>query len=222
MLLVIVVPAFVMQHLAGTDLALHATVGEQPGGPLAGRLVERGEWDDARRAEGLGGHVVELWTVDVTGERAKVAETASDADGAFAFEAPPVHGRYELATGGGLWQRTLREASFLDRSGGLAPTRELELPLRPGCELVVTFTGRPGSAPLAGSYDLTGEMREGAVLGLLHQSLHAAGDFEEGVLELDGLPPMSATLRVFFGMGDELTLELELEPGRTEESVDEL
>lgn len=215
-LFVLGLPALVMRGLIDTDLDLHATVGSQPGGLLQGRLIPRGDW--AGEAEGrLGGHELELFTVDLSGVRTRVGATRSSADGSFSFEVPAVSGRYEVVAGGGLWQRVLREFSFLDRAGELAPERELELPLREGCALVVELQGDP---PVAGAYDLSGELKEGAILGILHPSFRREAEFEGGRIELDGLPPLSGVLRVFFGVGDELRLEVDLVPGETVRCVE--
>lgn len=214
--LVLGLPALVMRGLLVTDLDLNATVGAQPGGVLRGRLVPRGDWPEGTEDE-LGGHALELFTLDLEGNRTLVAESTSDAGGAFRFDAPAVDGRYQVAAGGGVWQRVLREFSFLDRAGQLAPEREVELPLRPGCSLVVELESEP---LVAGTYDLSGELKEGAILGVLHSSIQRAASFEGGRIELDGLPPLKGVLRVFYGVGDELRFELDLDPGETQKWVE--
>ena len=215
-LLMLGLPALVMRGLLITDLDLNATVGSQPGGVLRGRLVPRGDWPEGSEGQ-LGGHALELSTLDLGGGRARVAETISEADGSFRFDAPAVEGRYQVAAGGGLWQRVLREFSFLDRVGQLAPERELELPLRRGCALVVELQSEP---KVAGTYDLSGELKEGAILGVLHSTIQRVASFDDGRIEIDGLPPLEGVLRVFYGVGDELSFAVDLEPGETVRCVE--
>lgn len=218
--LLVALPGLVVQTLMGTDLDLNATLGPQPGGRLDGRLVARGSWAEEATPEELVGKTIDLYTIAIDGQRELVASVVSGPKGAFAFDAPPVEGKYELATGGGLWQRVLREASFLDRRGELAPHREFELPLRPGCALDVRLVSPDGAPPVSGHYDLSGALDDGAILGLIRARLHREARFEDGHISLDGLPPMEGELHVFFGAGEQLTLPLDLAPGRTSKRID--
>ncbi len=216
--LVLGLPVIVAGSLAGADLDLRASVGSQPGGLIEGAVAAGGDWGD--ELVQLAGQRIELYTLESSGERTKVAEVHTDAAGEFAFEAPPIEGKYEVAAGGGLLQRVLREGSFLDQKGQLIEPQPLELPLRRGCILEVVLVSPSGTAPISGHYDLSGELEEGAFLGLLHPRFRCTSAFEDGHIELGGLPPLTGTLHIFFGIGESLKLDLTLEPGETTRRIE--
>lgn len=187
--------------------------GEQPGGGIEG-LVQ------AEDGTPLAGERVELLLVRGGGERASHAAVLTDQLGRFAFEVPPLRGRYEIVAGGGTWQPARQPFSFVDRAGERAAPRPAVLELVPGCRLELTFARADGGAAEEGEYDLRGELGEGYFFGLVRTELRRSGTFSAGELVLDGLPPMKAELAVRLSSGARIDLALELVPGENAKRIE--
>jgi hypothetical protein len=207
LLLVIVgVPVMVTTALITQDVVGEVTQGDQPGGTLSGEVVDED-------GHALAGEGVVLVCVSPERERTVAGRTKTDADGRFELRAPACQGSYELHAGGGTRRRVARGISFLDRDGEPIQPRPVTLELGPGAALELTFlkAGKPAGP---GRYVLDGRERRGLLFGLVpYYGVHSDGAIEDGVLRLDGLPPMQARLTVRFESGESVDLDLDLRPG---------
>lgn len=174
---------------------------EQPGGPLAGRVVgpDGAPWVDG---------AVELRVVDLAEQSTPVATARTDADGRFRFDAPAVRGKYELRAGGGELCRTAREHSLVGTGG-----EPFEIRLRPGALLDVVVLRPDGTAAGKGELVLTGEPKGAALWGLFAPTVRFEGEVREGRGHLDGLPLMRGELRVTMAAGEVLTRQVDLDAG---------
>jgi hypothetical protein len=212
LLLLFGAPALVTMALVTANFRGEVTRGAQPGGPIAGSVVDA---DD----EPLRDFELELATVASDGQSREVARTRTDADGRFAFQAPACEGHYELRAGGGTWQRAVHGVSFLDREGRTIEPRPITLAVEPGCQLELTFARGDKRAVGDGEYTLEGDFGTGYLFGLVKARMRSAGKVHAGVLRVDGLPPMRAELSVRFESGETVELELQLAPGVQRETV---
>lgn len=216
-LLLFGVPALIALALGQAAVPPRATSGEQPGGSFQG-LVTAEEGGEA-----LAGVTVELLALSghdpsgappvVLGEE-PLAKTKTGEDGTFTVVAPPHSGRYLIGVGGGLWQRSGKEVSFLDRKGEVIETPVIEFALRPACILEVAIVPAEGELlPRGGQWSLTGATDQRFVLGLVPGQVRREGEFEGSSFLVDGIPPMKGTLQLEFDSGQRVTLELELNEG---------
>lgn len=207
LLLVIVgLPLAITGSLFVARDSMPATVGDQPGGPIEGRL---------RDPEGvpLSGVRVQLFLVDEGGGVDPCSETLSGADGRFHFEAPAHRGKYALRAGGDAWVVDGREFSFLDREGKPIEPRDLQWRLEPGCRLAIELIRATDRYDDSGHYELRGRLHRGIAFGLVRPELRLPGEFEGGRIDVGGLPPLAGSLTIFLDNGDEVELELDLVPG---------
>jgi hypothetical protein len=209
LLLIVGLPLAVVGSLMGSRGMLPATVGDQPGGEIEGRLLDP-------EGRPLAGATVLLSLLPDGAPSEPQAEVETAGDGTFSFTAPPVRGKYALSAGGGEYVRTVRELSFLDPRGETVELEPVELQLEPGCVLTVRLERASDRYDDSGRYELHGRMLEGWALGLIRPSLRKTGEFEDGVVEIGGLPPLDGRLILFLDNGDEVELPLRLEPGHTE------
>jgi hypothetical protein len=199
-------PAAVMASWLTQGLVGEVTSGEQPGGTVEGRVVDE-------QGRPLAGEAVRLWLVAPAGGRESGPEERTDAGGRFVLHAPAWSGHYELVAGGGMRQRVARGLSFLGRRGEIVRPRPVSLALPPGSVLELTFTRAAGGPPPEGHYELEGRQRRGLLFGLVPFGVRRSGTIADGRLRLDGIPPLKARLNVSLATGEELELELEIEPG---------
>jgi len=205
------VPALLTLGLITSDRAHEARRGTQPGGAIRGRVL-------GPDGEGLGGVELRLLLDPSAGQPAPEASaglTTSGADGRFELSAPALEGRYTVIAGGGTWQHSARPFSFI----GEQAQSGFELRVQPGCALEVRFTRADGSAAGSGSYDLEGQPRSSWFSFLGEPSRRYQGRLENGLLVLEGLPPMEVQLFVRFDTGESVALELDLRLGRTQRTV---
>ena len=185
-----------------------APAGEQPGGELLARVVdEAGDPVEGATVE------LQLWPVGAPAETHETRET--DAEGRVRFDAPPLHGKYRLLTGGGAHQRVGRERSFVDGKGRPVELAEVVLERRPGVQLELSFT-RSGSPVDGGTVWLDATTLAGPLFGLLGAPITLEREFEGGECLLDGLPPLEGTVRVRFVDGTELEFRVEAREGTVE------
>jgi hypothetical protein len=205
-LLLVGLPLGVSISLIAGREDLPATSGEQPGGQVRGRLVEGG---------GASVPGVPVWLMAIAAESPTrlLGRTTSDAEGRFTLEAEPVIGKYAVGAGGKGYRRSWRELSFLDRKGAVIDPGELELRLLPGCSLRIELVRVSDRFAASGRFELRGRARDGGPFGLLRNEVLLSEDFEGGVIELDGLPPLDGELQVFLSNGDRLMLDLALDVG---------
>lgn len=200
-------PALVTTSLVTQELVGEVTRGEQPGGTIAGTIVDA----EGRAVEG---HAVVLWVVPNVETPFVGSETATDVDGRFELRAPPVSGAYELRAGGELVQRVTKPVSFLDPKGATIDVRPVMLELLPGAVLELEFVRPSGDAGPDGSFTFEGAQTSGGlVFGLVPYSIRGSGPVTAGRLRIDGLPPMRAELAVLFDTGETAKLELRVESG---------
>jgi len=200
-------PALLTLTLISGDQKREALRGDQPGGPIRGRLL-------APDGKGVAGIEIDLLLDPTDSSKSgepQAVRAQSGPEGRFELVAPPLEGRYTIVAGGGIWQHSAEAFSFVGRK----PGEELALTLVPGCELEVSFTRADGRPAGTGSFDLEGRVRGGWFEFIGRPPLHRQGRVEQGLMMIDGLPPMQAQLSVRFDTGESLQLKLELEPGRT-------
>jgi hypothetical protein len=213
LLIVFGAPAVVSISLVTQEIGGEATSGEQPGGPVRGRVVDE-------HGRPLAHQPVALVLVSTDRVRSPGPATETDQQGAFALAAPPLAGSYLVVAGGtGTWQRDVHGLSFLDRRGKAIEPAPLELALRPGATLELTFHGGDGAPAGDGRYVIDGEERRGLLFGLVPYGLRREGALADGVLRLEGLPPMRARVSVAFDDGETVELELDVEPGANASTV---
>lgn len=188
-----------------------AVPGAQPGGVIQGRIVDTAgaALEDVR---------VEVFVVRQDPVPAPpsaevvppppLAETHTDADGAFRCTVPPAEGLYRVYVGGGDWLRVGVDHSMLGGSKGEEPV-PLAFELEPGCTLEAHFD-RAGSPVTGGVLHLT---RRRSWYALSTPPLSLQRPFRGGKLVIDGLPAMSADVQVRFDSGAELSFAVDLTPG---------
>lgn len=206
------VPALLTLLLIESDHANDAPRGMQPGGAIAGRVLDH-------EGRGVAGIDVGL-LLDPAGPPADptetfAARTKSGPDGRFELAAPPLEGRYAVVAGGGTWQHAVSAFSFVGRKAG----DEFELKVLPGCELELRFTRADGSVPGTGRYELEGQSRGAIATFFGEPALRRQGEFADGLLRIEALPPIGAKLFVRFETGETFELALELVAGRVEKQI---
>lgn len=211
-LLLVGLPLAVSISLIAGRSALPATAGPQPGGLIRGsvQLADDGPASDVP---------VELVVIALDGSTPARVETRTDEDGRFALEAPPVEGKYAIVAGGGELRRTVREFSFLDSKSQPIDPGELELSVVPGVALTIELVRVSARYVNSGRYELRARVHDGP-FGILPSELTDGDEFDDGRIELDGLPPFEGTLLLFLSNGDEVTLNLKLAPGTHHRSVE--
>jgi len=187
---------------------LGAPAGEQPGGELLARVVDE-EGDPVEGAD------VELQLLPLGAEPSTHATAATDGEGRTRFDAPALHGKYRLLTGGGAYQRVGRERSFVDGRGRPVEQAEVVLEQRQGVQLDLSFS-RAGSPMAGGTVWLEAKTLAGPLFGLFGAPITLEREFEGGECLLDGLPPLEGMVRVRFLDGTELTFQVEARKGRVE------
>lgn len=185
-----------------------APVGEQPGGALLVRVVDE-------QGAPVTGAEVELQLLPLGAASSTHGTVSTDEEGRASFDAPPLHGKYRLLTGGGAFQRVGRERSFVDGRGRPVELPEAVLERRQGVQLDLSFT-REGSSVDGGTVWLEARTLEGPLFGLLGASIALEREFEGGACLLDGLPPLEGMVRVRFLDGTELAFRVEAREGRVE------
>lgn len=213
LLLVVGGPCVMALSILGSEVVGPATVGAQPGGTIAGHL-------DLPEGEPKAGREVRLFLLPDEGAAREQESVTTDADGAFSFDAPPVQGKYLVAAGGGEWQHSYREFSFLDREGEPTDPRELVVPVRRGCRLVVELKSDSGRRVDRGTWHLSGRASSGPLFGLVRAEIRTSGEFSGGRLEVDGLPPMAGELSIELDGGDIVRVPVELEDGEEHRTVE--
>ncbi len=204
-LVVFGIPLGLMLTYLGTRaLAFRPPFDDQPGGAIAGTLVDE-------EGDPVAGVAVRALLYPRDGAPVAHASVESDAEGRFSFDVPPLDGCYVLRAGGNVWQEVYREISLSDE-----PADDLELSLRPGCIVAVTLSRRDGSPIRGGEYVLR---RSGGFLGLAIPS-QVHDEFEAASFERGGLAPGKWTVRVELSTGDTAEYSIELEPGRRELRLD--
>lgn len=199
-LLLVVVPATVTAVLllwGGGGRVVH---GDQPGGPIAGRLVDH---DGAPLVD----EPVSGWIVSPLGERLRVVEGKTDADGRFQLELPATRGTYLARLGGGACLPRELALSTIGREDGEKP-RDLEVRLRRGGTLVLEL-----AAPARGAWSVR-ESDAGATLGAVEW--RKSGRFDGARIEVPGLPAVDALVQLEYEGGVRWECELRLpEQGAT-------
>jgi hypothetical protein len=193
-LLLVVVPATVTAVLllwGGGGRVVH---GDQPGGAVTGRLVDH---DGAPVAD----EPISGWIVSPLGERARVVEGLSAADGRFQLELPATRGTYMVRLGGGACLPRELALSTLGREEGEAP-REMEVRLRRGGTLVLELAD-----PARGSWSVR-PADPGAAPAPVEW--RKSGRFDGARIEVPGLPAVDALVQLEFEDGVRWECELRL------------
>ncbi|MCP3916351.1 MAG: hypothetical protein GY711_12410 [bacterium] len=177
--------------------------GDQPGGALHGRVVDR-------MRSPLADEEVEVFVVARDREPVSVGVFRTDAEGRFACDVPPAHGVYRLYAGGGELQRISRDVSLLDSADEAVEPEAIEFVLEPGCTLDVRFERAGGGRVGEGKLTL---QRKPALFGLFEVPFSLTREFNSDGVVIDGLAPMTAVVFVRFASGFELAFEVELEAG---------
>jgi hypothetical protein len=205
-LLVLGLPLAITLKLVFSSADYGAAGGDQPGGEISARLVDRD-------GNPLAGQPVELQVWPAGGLPETVETRASDAQGRVTFRAPPAQGKYRLLAGGGELQRVGRERSFVDGDGRAVELEEVELVLVPGAVIELTFT-RQGEPPTGrASLKLEGETQGGAFFGLAGTPISLTRNFEGGVCVLDGLPPLTGQITAEFADGASVSFKVSVGTG---------
>jgi hypothetical protein len=205
-------PALVTAALLATDFGSAVTDTSQPGGTLRGTLVD----PDGRA---VGGLEVALVAVSASGTRNEGERASSASDGAFALHAEPVDGHYEILTGGGEWQKTIKPYSFVDADAKHVEAQPARIVLERGCRLELEFERAGGDAACEGEYTLRGEYGRGLFFGLVKPQMKLGGAIKDGRLSLSGLPPMKADIFVKMASGETVELTLDLKLGMNKKSI---
>lgn len=196
-------PFILTSRLLSSEFSKEAPIGTQPGGRVAGRLVDVA-------GVSLAGLQVELWLVDAGGGTELHDRMSSGRGGEFSFEVPALEGCYLLRTGGGTHRRLERFVSLVGRE----QVSDLELELAAGCTLTVVIESEP--PVLGGRAVLTGRLSNGPLFGLVPLELRPIERrFKGAEVSIDGLPPLDASVRIELDGGRRIEFDIELSPGET-------
>ena len=212
-LVMIGMPLIIAFDLAALRETAPAFRGNQPGGPVRGRIL-------GPDGGALGGIGVRLHAT--TSGAPLLVETTSAADGTYALEAPPLtNAAYRLRTGGGPWRLMDREVGFLAPDGPLVgDTLEHDVTLKPGAVLRIDLAREDGLPSPGGTVRLRGEWVETGAMRLAPRILDMERSFEGTPIVLDGLPPLDGRVDLVLAGGRTVTFEVALREGEQQQRVD--
>ncbi|MFT7676559.1 MAG: hypothetical protein ACI8QC_000531 [Planctomycetota bacterium] len=205
LLVVLGLPLMVMGQLIQSRGMGPATRGMQPGGQIGGSIVNEND-------SPLANVSVDVYLVGEQVSSEPATRTTTSGDGSFLATVPKVDGCYLLKVGGGDWRLETREYSFLDNTGeSVEEPLPLSFELHHGCTLQVSIKRSPGRPVHGGKAELQGTWRPSSLLNLVPLRVVRRETFTGGELRIDGLPPLTGTVHVEFGEGDELEFAVELD-----------
>jgi len=220
LLMLIGLPLLVVSGLFVKAGPARVVDGPQPGGVLAGRVVD---------AEGrpIVGVNLMLWLAEPADDGGFSASTApkaaplmSDEQGRFALTAPAHTGHYQVVAEGDLWVGARKSITLIDSDGGAHDPGEIELVLEPACLLRLELVDSDGERVGRGEFELRGNLEGGPLFGLLGGKQSIRGTILDGMLERGGLPTMEATISIEMDDGKTAEITLPLAPGIVRDRIE--
>lgn len=199
-------PALATLAFLKTSSRVELGDGAQPGGMVSGRVLGQ---------DGVPAAAAEVAVARLVGNsiHEELARTRADAEGAFTLTLPPVEGRYLLRAHGATLREAFVEYGWLDAAGGRFDPPSPTIELQPGCSLSVEIVGPDKQPAGAGRFELTGKFSSGLLSGFATSHVQRAGPVLRGSFVVEGLPSMSARLRVELESGQRVDSVLELAEG---------
>ncbi|MFT4538060.1 MAG: hypothetical protein ACI841_001775 [Planctomycetota bacterium] len=204
-MLILFVPYMLMLQMQQWGAGYPIKGAPQAGGLVAGRVTDE---DGTAITE----HKVELFLVLKGQAQSWYADTVTDEQGEYQFQAPALDGHYLVHAGGGDWRRVAKPLLLVGdepADGKILP--ELEFELQPGAILIVQLSRADGRPIRGGVLRISGQLGTEWPWNRWSPSVHLDQKFEGEEVIVDGLPALSGEVEIELENGRSVRFDLELE-----------